>query len=1123
MMRCLKCQYENTNGTKFCGECGTKLEKVCPKCNYSNPPQFKFCGDCGHNLTLPSEPTRKELSFDEKIEKIQKYLPAGITEKILSQRDKIEGELKQVTVMFCDMKGFTPLTDKLGPEEVYGMMDQVYEILIHKVHDYEGTVNEMTGDGVMALFGAPIALEDAPQRAIRSAMAIHREMTRFNERIKQEKGDIPPLKMRVGIHTGPVVVGTLGNDLRVEFKAVGDTVNLAARMESLAEPGTTYISDDTFKLTEGLFRFEALGEKEIKGKEKPLKVYQVIAPSSRRTRFDVSAERGLTPFVGRERELELLLDGFERSKEGRGQAISIISDAGIGKSRLLYEFRKAVTNMDITFLEGRCLSYSRNVAYHPIVDVLKANFDIQDNDTDQDIREKVTRFLKAIRVDEATTLPYLLELLSVKESGIDKIPMSPEARKDRTLEALKRIVLKGSEIRPLIMAVEDLHWMDRSSEDAFKDLLESISAAKVFLIFTYRPEFIHTWGSRSYHSQVTLNKLSNRESLAMATYMLGTPNIDRELEDLILQKTEGIPFFLEEFIKSLKDLKVIEKKDNSYQLSKDVQKFTIPSTIQDVIMARVDNLPEGAREVLRTGSVIEREFTYDLIKRVTGLPEKELLANLSTSKDSELLFERGIYPDSAYIFKHALTREVVYDSILTKKRKQIHEKIARTIEEIYGENICDCYGILTGHCIACEDYEKGAEYARLEAKRYQKAASFKDAIEYARKSVNSWEKLPQTEANQKKRIDARTTLANYYLNINLHCHAREAVEPILDLALTLNYRRRLPAIYTSIGLYYLMVEEDSNKGLTFIDKATTIAEEVADYLSWWLALQESGCFLPMTSKFQDAHKRLKQCLDFSLMANQPMGIAYSRGPISYCYQVEGKMNPAHELAKETLTLAKETGDAYIKGMAYSFYGSSCYYKGLFDEAKAHLLELAYSYEKSTPVSWIAWAYGSLGSMHIDLREYDDAVHCYKKIISTMENASFMPSIIKLYQTCLVRAKVLRHDQDIELTELFACYQNNKLTFCEGWMARTIGDILLHMDDDHLSDAEAWFQKAIEADTRNGLRWHLATDHVLYADWFKKKDNIQGAKEQLTKAIDIFKECGADGWVTRTENTLASLG
>ena len=324
-----------------------------------NLPSDKFCGDCGHDLTQPSPAIPKELSFDEKIAKIQKYLPSGITEKILSQRDRIEGEKRQVTVMFCDMKGFTPLSEKLGPEAMYAMMDEVYEILIHKVHEYEGTVNEMTGDGVMALFGAPIALEDAPQRAIRSAMAIHREMTRFNERMRQEKGEFPPVKMRIGIHTGPVVVGTLGNDLRVEFKAVGDTVNLAARMEQMAEPGTTYVTEDTFNLTEGFFRFEALGEKEIKGKEKPLKVYQVIAPSSRRTRFDVSAERGLTPLVGRGRELALLLDGFERAKSGKGQAFSIISEAGCGKSRLLYEFRKALANEDVT-LFGREVSLLRH-------------------------------------------------------------------------------------------------------------------------------------------------------------------------------------------------------------------------------------------------------------------------------------------------------------------------------------------------------------------------------------------------------------------------------------------------------------------------------------------------------------------------------------------------------------------------------------------------------------------------------------------------------------------------------------------------------------------------------------------------------------------------------------------
>ncbi|KKK66997.1 hypothetical protein LCGC14_2958480, partial [marine sediment metagenome] len=370
-MKCPKCQSENPEGSKFCVECGNKIEIICPSCGSVNSPRFKFCNECGQKINLPAEASPpKDLSFDEKLEKIQKYLPKGITEKILAQRDRIEGERKQITVMFCDMEGFTHLAEKLGPEEAYSIMDQVYEILIHKVHDYEGTVNEMTGDGIMALYGAPIALEDAPLRAIRSAYSIHREIARFKDRTKQEKENFPPLKMRIGIHTGPVVVGTLGNDLRVEFKAVGDTVNLASRMEGLAEPGSKYVSEDTFRLTEGLFRFEALGEHAIKGKKGKIKAYRVIAPGTSRTRFDVSAERGLTSFVGRKRELELLLDGLERSKAGRGQAFSIMAEAGVGKSRLLYEFRKAVANEDVTFIEGRCLSYSRGVAYHPVIDTL---------------------------------------------------------------------------------------------------------------------------------------------------------------------------------------------------------------------------------------------------------------------------------------------------------------------------------------------------------------------------------------------------------------------------------------------------------------------------------------------------------------------------------------------------------------------------------------------------------------------------------------------------------------------------------------------------------------------------------------------------------------------------------
>lgn len=328
-LRCPICRFENPDDSKFCVECGEKIELHCPGCGKALPLEAKFCNGCGCRLADSDESSPRELSLHEKLKRIQCYLPEGLTERILSQKDKIEGERRQVTAMFCDMKGFTQITHRLGPEQTFSLMDQILEILIHKVHEYGGTVNEVRGDGILALFGVPIAVEDAPQRAIRSSLAIHREMITFSQQVAAEK-DLPPILLRIGINAGPVVVGTIGNDLRIKFTAMGDTINLAASMETLAAPGTTYVTEKTFKLTEGFFRFEAVEEKRVKGTVTPVNVYRVIAPSGSRTRFDVSAERGLTPLVGRERELELLKDSFERAKAGSGQAVSIVSEAGMG-------------------------------------------------------------------------------------------------------------------------------------------------------------------------------------------------------------------------------------------------------------------------------------------------------------------------------------------------------------------------------------------------------------------------------------------------------------------------------------------------------------------------------------------------------------------------------------------------------------------------------------------------------------------------------------------------------------------------------------------------------------------------------------------------------------------------
>jgi len=1122
-MKCPKCHTEIFEGAKFCSECGSKLEVACSACGKINPLSSKFCIECGHEITIISpEQLSKELSFDEKLAKIQRYLPKDLTQKILAQRDRIEGERKQVTVMFCDMEGFTSLTEKLGSEQMYSIMDEVYEILIHKVHDYEGTVNELTGDGIMALFGAPIALEDAPQRAIRSALAIHREINKFSDQLKSEKG-ISPFKMRIGIHTGPVIVGTLGNDLRVEFKAVGDTVNLASRMEGLADPGTTYVTEDTFKLTEGFFRFEALGEKKVKGKEEPVRVYQVIAPSTRRTKFDVSAERGLTPLVGRERELELLLDGFQRAKLGKGQVFSIISEAGCGKSRLLYEFRKAIANEDVNFLEGKCLSYSRGVAYHPVIDILKSNFDIQEGEGDQEIREKVKKGLGLMGADEASTLPYLLELLSVKDSGLDRISMSPEAKKDRIIEAIKQIVLKGSEMKPLILAIEDLHWMDRSSEDVIRNILESIPGTGIFLVFTYRPEFVHTWGAKSYHNQLTLHRLSNRESLEMVTHILGTKEIEKALEELFLEKTEGVPFFIEQFIKSLKDLKIIEKKENTYRLSKDIQDLAIPSTIQDVIMARVDSLPERAKEVLQMGSVIEREFSYPLINRVTGFPEKELLSHLSVLKDSELLYERGIYPQSNYIFKHALTREVVYDSILAKRKKKLHEEIGNAIEGLYNDNLSQYYEVLSEHYFLSENYSKSAEYSRLAGKKAEKTASFNDAIAHAKKRVTSLEKLPQTNDMQKQIIDTRTVLGLYMAQMNYTVEAREAINPIIDLAIRHNYKKRLCQIYTILGEYYWYVEDNYPETFKALEEALKISEEVKDIISLVLGSYWYACALGCNCEFERSTNYFQRALDINMAVKNLWGIATMKSTLAYwSYFHNGKINLQFETTNDALRIAEESGDIYSKAMAFVSHGNSCYGKGLLKDAEKYLLKGLKFCKRINFPAWDGCALFYLGEIYFEIGDFLRSKDHYERASWALERYRLFPSHAGLGKAGFARSKVMNKEKNVNLESLYTHSQNNKVKILEGWFQRYIGEILLNIDDQHMSEAEHWIQKAIEADLKNRTMLNLGKDYALYAELFKRKGDRLKAQENLGKAIEIFKECGADGWVERYEKELARL-
>jgi class 3 adenylate cyclase/tetratricopeptide (TPR) repeat protein len=1125
LVKCIQCQAENLKTRKFCRECGKRLVSLCPQCNFQNYRGDKFCGECGHSLAPPrgfaSNPPAGELSWDEKLAQIQKYLPKGLTQRVLAQKEKLEGERKLVTVLFCDMVEFTSLSEKIGHEEVYTLMDQIFEILIHQVHSYEGTVNKMTGDGIMALFGAPIAQEDAPQRAIRAALAISRELSRFGEGEKQGKG-LPPIQMRTGIHTGPVVVGTLGNDLRVEFNAVGDTVNLASRMEGLAEPGTILVSEETYRLTEGLFWFEFLGEKKVKGKERPVKAYRVIGPSRSKTRFEVSAGKGLTTFVGRERELELLLDSFERTREGRGQIFSIVAEAGIGKSRLLYEFRKALANDDPHFLEGRCLSYGRGMAYHPLIEILKSVFIVQEGEEDAEVRRKVNEALKSLQVEEGPYLPFLLELLSVKDSGIEKIPMSLEARKDRIRESFKRIMLRLAVRGSLVIVFEDLHWLDKSSEETLHSFLEVIPGARILLLFTYRPDFIPPWDAKSYHNQITLNRLSNRETLAMVEHLLGTRNLSPELEELILEKTEGVPFFVEEFIRSFRDLGIMVKRDHHYQLAQGTQTFAIPSTIQDVIMARVDALPEGARELLQTASVMDREFSHELIKQASNLPEKELLSRLSVLKNSELLYEKDVYPQSSYIFKHALIREVIYDSLLTRRKKQLHERVGKVMEQLYRHYIGEQTDVLAEHFIKSENFEKGAKFARLAGRKARKRSAYRDAISYTYKELFCLEKLPETPAVQKRILDARVALANYCMNLNDHVEAYEAVSPIADLALRLNHRRGLPSIYTAMGSYLLFVEEDYPQGMEYLHQAMEFSGEAKDYFSLWNACYILGTALSWNCDFQKALDYFQKSLELSQGANNPMGISSAKINMGVNYLFQGKIDLAYQVSEDALRIAEESGDVYIQGMAHACYGTTSYYKGLLEKAEGHLQKGIALCERTAHFTWGSWASAFLGDLYFDSGHYDQSREAYSKAFSFLEKRRFGPSWLNLIKVAIHRARAMQGDQEIDLNELLKSFNQNRNRGFSGWIAQYISEILLHLGERLAPLARDWVEKAIELDRQNGMRLLLGRDYFLLSVICKRMGDQTRSRENLVQAIEIFQECGAGAYLQKANQELTAM-
>jgi class 3 adenylate cyclase/tetratricopeptide (TPR) repeat protein len=768
----------------------------CPKCQFANPEGAKFCNECGHNLTPTLEATSQAFSFTDKLAKIERYLPEGLTEKILAQKDKIEGERRQVTVMFCDMEGFTPLVEKLGPEEAFSLMDHVYELLIHNVSDYEGTINELTGDGIMALFGAPIALEDAPQRALWSALSIHNAIAKFNE---QKKG-IMPVKMRIGVHTGPVVVGTLGNDLRVQFTAVGNTVNLASRMEGLAKPGSTFVTEATYKLTKSFFRFEAIGKKTVKGKKEAIPVYKVL--SGREDMYGLrlgSARMIYSKMVGRDRAIDRLELQVMKAINGQGSIVNIIGEAGIGKSRLVAELKKREVIKRVTIFEGRAISMGRNLSFHPIIDLLKQWALIKEDDGEATALGNLEMAVRNVCPEDLyEVLPFLATLMGMKLFGryAERVKgLEGEALDNLILKSFRELLIKATELTPLVIVLEDMHWADNSSVELMKSLFRMAETQKILFVNVFRPGHEET-GDRIaetvrekfevYYVEIALEPLDSRMSEALITNMLKIGELHHAFIRRIVDRAGGNPFFIEEVVRSLIDEGAIVLKDGTFTVTEKISTVAIPNTINDVLMARIDRLEEKTRDLVKVASVIGRNFFYRLLQEVADAVE-DIDDRLSYLKEIQLIRERKRMGELEYLFKHTLAQEVAYESILPLKRKKLHLKVARSIEKVFGDRLHEFYGMLAYHYSRAESLDKTEEYLIKAGEEALKSSASSVALHYFQEALTLYLKKYDEIVDPEKVAMIEKNIALAFYNRGQYVEAIEYFDKALNY-----YWKKLP-------------------------------------------------------------------------------------------------------------------------------------------------------------------------------------------------------------------------------------------------------------------------------------------------------------------------------------------
>jgi len=753
-MRCANCGFENPSGASVCEACSASLSRHCRRCGHKASLYAKFCSECGAPLTeAPAAPLANPIPVSGSSPAPIQYTPHHLAERIRAEQAAMEargdpaGERKTVTALFADMAGSMALIHDLDPEEAQRLIEPVIALMMEAVHHYEGYVAKTLGDGILALFGAPIAHEDHPQRALYAALRMQQAIHRHGDRIRLEKGI--PLQIRVGIHTGEVVVRSIRMDnLHTDYDPVGNTIHIASRMEGIAAPSSILVSEPTYKLAEGYFEFKALGATQIKGIPEPLVVYEVQGLGALRTRLQVAAHRGLATFVGRQFELDHLHRTHEISKSGHGQLVAVVGEAGVGKSRLFHEFKER-SRHDCLVLETFSVSHGKAFAYFPLIELLNNYFQITAQDDERRCREKVIGKTLALDRSFEDLVPYLLYLLGIGERSSALTEMAPQIRRERTFDAITRLLTRESLNQPIELLFEDLQWLDCETEAFLAYFIERLVSTPILLLVNYRPEYLPAW-TAGHCSQLRLEPLGPSEAQGLLTALLANDPTLAPLKQLILEKTDGNPFFMEEVIQTLVEEKFLLGEPGNYRIERTPAVLHIPTTVQGVLAARIDRLPVAEKELLQTLAVIGKEFPFSLIQcicdgRVAQMDDdlRDLLARLEAA---EFIYQRPAFPEVEYSFKHALTQEVAGHSLLTERRSALHERTAQAIEALFPTRISDYCSELAHHYRLSGNIPKAVEYLQRTGQQALENSAQLDAMSHLEAALELLKHLPDTPA-----------------------------------------------------------------------------------------------------------------------------------------------------------------------------------------------------------------------------------------------------------------------------------------------------------------------------------------------------------------------------------------